>query len=91
MAQITFNIPKISCSHCVETITKALHPLDGVDQVSIDIPSKQVEVDYDEARITIDRMREVLAEAKYPVASVQTGSGEKPPDRRGAGCSCCGA
>ncbi|MBI3803516.1 MAG: heavy-metal-associated domain-containing protein [Nitrospirae bacterium] len=91
MAQLTFNIPKISCSHCVETITQALHPLVGVNQVSVDIPSKQLEVNYDKTRITIDRMREALAGINYPVASVQTESGEKRPDRRGAECSCCGA
>jgi copper ion binding protein len=91
MAQIIFTIPKISCGHCVETITQAVHPLDGVDQVSVDIQSKQVEVDYDETRTTIDRIKNVLAQKGYPVISARTGPGEKHPDQRVAGCSCCGA
>jgi copper chaperone CopZ len=37
--------------------------------VNVDIPEKQVRVDYDEAQVSVDRMKEVLQEEEYPVKS----------------------
>jgi copper chaperone len=70
MAITVLNVPDISCEHCEHTITNALSPVDGVRAVSVDIPAKQVRVDYDEARIDLERMRHILSEEDYPVASI---------------------
>jgi len=70
MATTVLNVPDISCEHCEHTITNALTPVDGVRSVSVDIPAKQVRVDYDEAHVSVDRMKEVLKEEDYPVESV---------------------
>lgn len=91
MAKVTFNIPDISCGHCERTIIKALQPLDGVRKVTVDIPSRQAEVDYDDTRITVERMKEVLTGADYPAISVQPGPRENSLSSRVAGRSCCGA
>ena len=37
--------------------------------VSVDIPTKQVRVEYDEGTVDVDRMKEVLEEEEYPVES----------------------
>ena len=70
MAKTVLTVPDISCDHCVRTVTEALTPVDGVKQISVDIPSKQITVEYDQSRVDVDTMREVLAEEDYPVASV---------------------
>lgn len=70
MAKTTLSVPDITCEHCERTITQALTPLDGVREVKVDIPTKQVHVDYDETAIGIDRFKTVLQEEEYPVASV---------------------
>lgn len=70
MAQTTLNVPDISCEHCEHAITEALSPVEGVRSVKVDIPSKQVHVDYDEALVRIDKMKEILEEEEYPVESV---------------------
>ena len=70
MATTVFNVPDISCEHCERTITNALAPVDGVRTVNVDIPAKQVQVDYDERRIGVDRMQQILGNEDYPVASV---------------------
>jgi copper chaperone len=70
MATTVLNVPDISCAHCERTITNALTPVDGVNSVRVDIPAKQVSVDYDEGRVDIQRMRQILGEEDYPVASV---------------------
>ena len=76
MAQAILNVPDISCEHCQRTITNALTPVEGVRRVSVDIPSKQVEVDYDEATVDVERMKEILGEEDYPVASAEAGAGQ---------------
>ena len=71
MATSILNVPDISCEHCQGTITNALTPLPGVDSVNVDIPTKQVTVQYDPAVVGLDQLKDVLAEEDYPVASVQ--------------------
>lgn len=69
MAQTTLSVPDISCEHCERTITEALTPLEGVRDVKVDIPAKQVSVEYDEATVDVNRFKAVLQEEEYPVAS----------------------
>ena len=38
--------------------------------VSVDIPARQVKVEYDDAQLNIDKMKELLNEEDYPVESV---------------------
>jgi copper chaperone CopZ len=70
MGKVTLNVPDISCEHCERAITNALTPVEGVRSVSVDIPGKQVRVDYDEAQVSVDKMKELLGEEDYPVESV---------------------
>jgi copper chaperone len=70
MANVTLNVPDISCEHCDRTITNALTPIEGVRTVNVDIPSRQVRVDYDESAVAVDRLKKVLQEEDYPVESV---------------------
>jgi copper chaperone len=69
MTTVTFNVPNISCEHCQRTIISALTPVDGVRGVAVDIPAKEVRVDYDETRIDIEHLKMILQEEDYPVAS----------------------
>ena len=70
MKTIVMNVPDISCEHCERTITGALAPVAGVCSVNVDIPAKQVRVEYEEGTIDVERMKEVLQEEDYPVQSV---------------------
>jgi copper chaperone len=69
MATTILNVPDISCEHCEMTITNALTSVAGIRAVNVDIPEKKVRVDYDEAQVSVDRMKELLHEEEYPVAS----------------------
>ena len=69
MAMTVLNVPDISCEHCERTITDALTPVEGIRTVHVDIPEKQVRVDYDEAQVNVDRMKDILQEQEYPVES----------------------
>jgi len=70
MTSLTLNVPDISCEHCERAITNALQPVEGVQSVRVDIPAKQVRVDYDEAQVNIEKMKALLEEEDYPVESV---------------------
>jgi copper chaperone len=70
MASTVLKVPDISCEHCERTITTALGPVEGIRRVDVDIAQRQVRVDYDEARVSVDAMKEVLREEDYPVDSV---------------------
>ena len=70
MANTILNVPDISCEHCERTITNALTPITGVREVKVDIPGKQVRVDFDESRVSVEQMTDILNEEDYPVESV---------------------
>ena len=70
MATTVLNVPDISCEHCERTITNALTPISGVRTVNVDIPGKQVHIDFDDSKISVDQMKDVLQEEDYPVESV---------------------
>jgi len=71
MAKVTLSVPEISCEHCEHAITEALTPVPGVRSVQVDIPARLVELDFDDAALSIDKVKEILAEEDYPVAGVR--------------------
>ena len=64
-------VPDMSCAHCERTIQETLSPLAGIEQVTVDLPSKSVIVNYDAAQIDIDQMSKALADESYPVTSAE--------------------
>lgn len=67
MSQIVLEVPDISCDHCAHAITQALQGEPGVEGVQVDIPGKEVHLDYD-ATLDMDHVRAVLDDEGYPVA-----------------------
>lgn len=66
MAQVTLRAPKMSCGHCKMAIENAGGALEGVSSISADPDSKNVEITYDEGVVSLDAIRQALAEAGYP-------------------------
>lgn len=58
-----FNVPDMSCGHCVGVITKTVQQLDADAKISIDLPAKKVTVETAQDRQTV---ADALAEAGYP-------------------------
>ncbi|WP_457281924.1 heavy-metal-associated domain-containing protein [Polaromonas sp. P5_D5] len=58
-----FNIPAMSCGHCVGAVTQAIKSLDAAAQVSVDLPGKKVVVQSSQGRQAVAA---ALAEAGYP-------------------------
>ena len=58
-----FNVPDMSCGHCVGVITKTLKALDANASVNVDLQTKKVTVQTTQDRATVAA---ALAEAGYP-------------------------
>jgi copper chaperone CopZ len=65
MAQATFNVPNISCGHCVSAIESELSEMTGVTSVKADADTKTVTVQWDNPA-SIERIRSTLSEINYP-------------------------
>ena len=71
MTTKVLSVPDISCEHCERAIKGALEPITGVSLVRVDIPAKKVTVEYDEARVGIEQIKQAVEDEEYPVAAVQ--------------------
>jgi len=70
MSKVVLEVPEISCEHCSQAITSALQPQAGVQRVRVDVPTQKVHLEFDEQTISLDRVKEILAEEEYPVEAV---------------------
>lgn len=68
MTNVTYNVPNISCGHCVHTIQSELSELEGVEKVVASNETKKVSITFqppaDEAKI-----KALLSEINYPAAA----------------------
>jgi copper chaperone CopZ len=67
MTVVTYNVPNISCGHCVHTIQTELADVPGIRRVQADQTSQRVEVEFDPPA-TDASVRQALAEIDYPAA-----------------------
>lgn len=64
---VQLNVEGMSCNHCVSAVETALKGLTGVQAVTVDLQAKQVDVDFDNASVTVDQMKAEIEEAGYDV------------------------
>jgi Cu+-exporting ATPase len=57
----------ISCASCVATIEGALLALPGVDRAAVNMATERVTVGYDPARLSVEELRQTIADAGYPL------------------------
>lgn len=73
MKELTFDVPGVSCEHCVNAITKETQAV-GVQDVQVDLVSKKVFVSFDPAKVSEDQIKEAITEeAGYDIAGQQEG------------------
>lgn len=63
----TFRAPAITCGGCANAIKRALGSAPGVRTVEVDIPGKNVTVEYDTAQTDDTALRARLEQAGFPV------------------------
>jgi copper chaperone len=65
---ITFNIPNISCNHCVHTIQMEVSDLEGVKTVVADDSAKTATITF-EPPASEEAIRKLLDEINYPAST----------------------
>ena len=58
--------PDISCGGCANAIKRSLGSVPGVQTVEVDIPGKNITVEYDTAQLNDSDLRARLEKAGYP-------------------------
>lgn len=62
-----FSVPEVSCGHCKGSIEGALEPLPGVQEATVHIQDKQLDVRWDPAATTRDEVLAAVRNAGYEV------------------------
>ena len=87
MSEINLSVSGMTCGSCVKHVTNALKPLDGVQDVSVDLATGKVKVT--RAMNKSDDLIVALIEDGYPA---QLDAGDIPQAKQdggcGGGCSC---
>lgn len=65
MTTVTYNIPNISCGHCVHTIKMEVADLEGVKSVNASADSKTVIISFDPPATEVS-IKGLLSEINYP-------------------------
>lgn len=68
MTTVTYQVPNISCGHCVHTIKTELSDVEGVKTVNASPETKMVEIVFD-TPASEDKIKALLALIDYPVAA----------------------
>jgi copper chaperone len=65
MTTKTLNVQGMSCQHCVNSIETALKGIGAIGKV--DLTNKQVEVTFDESKLSLEQIKETIEEQGYDV------------------------
>jgi copper ion binding protein len=64
---VILTVPEMSCSHCEDTIKKAVGKLNGVENVRVDLANKKVSIEYDDAKVSLNTIKETIEDQGYDV------------------------
>ncbi|MFY3790263.1 copper chaperone CopZ [Ureibacillus sp. MALMAid1270] len=67
MGNVTLNVSGMSCGHCVKSIEGSVGSLDGVEQVKVDLGSGKVNVEFNDGKVTLEKIKETIDDQGYDV------------------------
>jgi copper chaperone len=85
---LAYQVPDMTCSHCVNTITRAVHAVQPDAVVEADLARHVVQVDLPEAQA--DAVRQAIVAAGYE-AEPAVAAAAAPGAPACGGCGCGGA
>lgn len=60
-----FDVSGMSCSACSSAVERAVRKLDGVEDVSVNLLSNSMQVDFDESKVSSDEIEKAVDKAGY--------------------------
>lgn len=67
MQNVTLNVQGMSCGHCVKAVEESVGQLAGVDTVKVNLDSAQVEIAFDETKVSLELIKETIDDQGYDV------------------------
>ncbi len=67
MAKETIQVEGMSCGHCSQTVEGALVKLDGVNRALVSLEDNHVVVEFDESKISVEKLKKQIEEVGYEV------------------------
>lgn len=67
MEKTVLKVEGMSCSHCENAIKKAVGAVDGVSAVTVDLKGKTVTVEYENSKVSLDKIKNEIEEQGYDV------------------------
>jgi copper chaperone len=67
MKNVTLNVQGMSCGHCVKAIEGSVGELAGVNQVSVKLDESLVEVAFNEAQVSVEKIKDTIEDQGYDV------------------------
>lgn len=65
--EVTLSILGMHCEHCAANLEKALSTADGVEKANVGFATKTAHVAYDEAKIDLSGISNIVSDAGYQV------------------------
>lgn len=69
MAQTQLHVKGMTCGHCKMAVTNALEELDGVKSAEVSVENGKADVEYDDAKVNLNQMKEAVEEQGYDVVA----------------------
>ena len=68
----TIHVKGMHCKNCSASVTKALKAVDGVQKADVDFEKGTAIVEYDDAKVTEEKLREVIKSTGFELAEEKT-------------------
>ncbi|WMC92376.1 copper chaperone CopZ [Kineothrix sp. MB12-C1] len=69
MEKVVLNVEGMSCEHCVKAVNNSVGILPGVANVAVDLAGKTVTVEFDSAKVSVDKIKEEIEDQGYDVVA----------------------
>ncbi|TKC15365.1 copper chaperone CopZ [Robertmurraya kyonggiensis] len=68
MENVILNVKGMSCGHCVKAVEGSVGELKGVNSVKVNLEEGTVAIDFNNAEVTLDQIKETIDDQGYDVA-----------------------
>ena len=69
MEQVVINVEGMTCGGCVQSVTKAIQRLDGVEQANVSLEGMIASVIFDRSKTSEDKIKQAVRDAGYDVSA----------------------
>ncbi|MCL6445368.1 MAG: copper ion binding protein [Alicyclobacillus sp.] len=67
MTTATITVKGMTCTGCVNSVTKALTSVSGVQEANVDLQSQKATVTFEEAKTSVRELKAAVEDAGYDV------------------------